>query len=81
MQSRILEMWQLGLMDFWESMFRQIPGQCLGNVKQIRTPKHVTRIPLSLKNLTGAFIVWGIGCLLALIVFLGELSFRYRKPM
>jgi hypothetical protein len=54
---RLLELQQTGLIDYWDLWFRPMPPQCTGNVHSAKQmPKNKLK-PLSLKNLTGAFLV------------------------
>jgi hypothetical protein len=69
---RLLELQQIGLIDYWDLWFRPMPPQCMGNIKssyKTTTKKHP---PLSLKNLTGAFIILLVGFSFSLLVFLCE---------
>ena len=62
-----------GLMEYWGQMYRRIPLQCLANTKGMRqkkAPNNKSR--LSLKNLTGAFVVLLVGYALALLAFFFE---------
>ena len=69
-------MWQYGFMDVWENMFRQIPGQCLGNIKQQKAPKGTKKSTLTFRNLWGAFIILLAGYCLAGLAFTIELAFN-----
>ncbi|EFX82354.1 hypothetical protein DAPPUDRAFT_241432 [Daphnia pulex] len=67
----ILELQQTGIIEYWDLWFRPMPPQCngkppIGN----KTPNKNSS--LSLKNLTGAFIVIGVGLGLSFLAFLGE---------
>ncbi|XP_032795392.1 glutamate receptor 1-like [Daphnia magna] len=76
----ILEMWDNGLMNLWESWFRAIPGKCENNFKQVnRSPTRVKTSPLSLKNLAGAFVVLSVGYGLSLLVFVVEHIMGYAN--
>lgn len=75
---RLLEIMQAGLLDYWEEIFRPIPPQCQGNIKSLNPPDSKARKmkdhppALTLKNLTGAFIVLLLGFSLSLLAFLCE---------
>jgi hypothetical protein len=64
-------MQQIGLIDFWDLWFRPMPPQCTGNIHGNKMPDKKHK-PLSLKNLTGAFLVIAVGLSLSLLVFLIE---------
>ncbi|EFX82160.1 hypothetical protein DAPPUDRAFT_316758 [Daphnia pulex] len=49
----ILELQQIGLVDYWDTWFRPMPPQCDGKPKNGEKRNKLS--PLSLKNLTGAF--------------------------
>jgi hypothetical protein len=66
-----LEIQQIGLVDFWDSWFRPMPPQCDGK-PQSGNKKKKTTTPLSLKNLTGAFLVLLVGLSLSLLAYLCE---------
>jgi hypothetical protein len=61
---------QGGLVDYWDVWFRPMPPQCQGNIKSVNPPntknlKTNNKSPaLTLRNLTGAFIVlcFGLSC-------------------
>ncbi|XP_046642731.1 ionotropic receptor 21a-like [Daphnia pulicaria] len=75
----LLELQQTGMIDYWDLWFRPMPPQCTGNVhsgKQM--PKNKLK-PLSLKNLTGAFLVIAVGFGLSLLAFLGEKIISLRE--
>ena len=60
-------------MDYWGQMYRRIPPQCLANTKGARQKKEPdSKSRLSLKNLTGAFVVLLVGYALALLAFIFE---------
>jgi hypothetical protein len=78
-QKRILELIQTGIIDHWDLWFRPMPLQCLPNFKSVYKPKNSKTLKmknnppaLSLKNLTGAFIVLVFGFSISLLAFLGE---------
>jgi hypothetical protein len=68
--NRILELLQIGLIDHWDTWFRPMPPQCNGKPQSGNKKKKTT--PLSLKNLTGAFLVLLIGLSLSILSFLIE---------
>jgi ionotropic glutamate receptor len=78
-----LELQQIGLIDFWDTWFRPMPPQCDGKPQNGKGKNKKKLSPLSLKNLTGAFIVLLVGLTFSLFVFLGEhivaLSTRHRS--
>ena len=54
-------------------MYRRIPPPCLANTKRVKQKKELNnKSRLSLKNLTGAFVVLLIGYALALLAFVLE---------
>jgi hypothetical protein len=65
-------MQQIGLIDFWDLWFRPMPPQCSGNIHGNKMPDKKHKPALSLKNLTGAFLVIAVGLSLSLLVFLIE---------
>lgn len=75
-----------GLLDLWSKWYQPNPQQFLDTAdKMMRQKPSSEKGPprLSLKNLTGAFVVLLIGCrLVSFIVFLAEniLSLCFRKP-
>ncbi|EFX87003.1 hypothetical protein DAPPUDRAFT_312492 [Daphnia pulex] len=75
----MLELMQTGIIDYWDLWFRPMPLQCLDNIKSVYKPpnsktlKMKNRPPaLTLKNLTGAFIVLSLGFSLSFLAFLCE---------
>ncbi|EFX87007.1 hypothetical protein DAPPUDRAFT_312495 [Daphnia pulex] len=75
----LLEIMQAGLVDYWDVWFRPMPPQCQGNIKSVNPPntkalKTNNKSPaLTLRNLTGAFIVLCFGLGVSCLVFLCEL--------
>jgi hypothetical protein len=65
-----LELQQTGLIDHWDTWFRPMPPQCNG--KPPMESKKKKQLPLSLKNLTGAFVVLLVGLSLSFLAFLFE---------
>jgi hypothetical protein len=78
-----LNLQENGLVNFWDTWFRPMPPQCTGKPQTGNKTKKLS--PLSLKNLTGAFVVLSVGLSLSLLAFLGEKivsireQFRLRK--
>ncbi len=70
-KKRVLEIQQIGVVDFWDTWFRPMPPQCNGK-PQSGNKKKKTTTPLSLKNLTGAFLVLSVGLSLSLLAYLCE---------
>nr|CAH0101816.1 unnamed protein product [Daphnia galeata] len=75
----VLEIQQTGIIDYWEIVLHPMPSQCMANIvnsgkTKPADPKHASSaVVLSLKNLTGAFVVYLIGLSLSLLAFLCEL--------
>ncbi|KAK4030531.1 hypothetical protein OUZ56_023775 [Daphnia magna] len=68
------DIWSLELHQtiYWDIWFRPMPGQCIENIKSGYSMPKNKHPPLSLKNLTGAFLVLLIGLCLSFLAFLGE---------
>lgn len=62
----------MGLIKHWDLWFRPMPRQCMETIKSGYTTPTNKHTPLSLKNLTGAFIVLLVGFTLSLLAFLCE---------
>jgi hypothetical protein len=71
-ENRILNLQENSLVNFWDTWFRPMPPQCNGKPQ---SGKKKELSPLSLKNLTGAFLVLLVGMSLSLLAFLGEKVF------
>jgi hypothetical protein len=71
---RLLELTETGIIDYWEILFRPMPGKCEANYKTgyNALPTDNQHKPLTLKNLTGAFLVLLVGLSLSLLAFLYE---------
>jgi hypothetical protein len=69
---RLLDLQQTGLLDYWDLWFRPMSPQCTGNVQSGKQMPKNKLAPLSLKNLTGAFLVIAVGFGLSLLAFLCE---------
>lgn len=71
---------QSGIVDHWDLWFRPMPLQCLPNFQSVYSQpisqkmkmKNKQPPALSLKNLTGAFIILVFGLNISLLTFLGE---------
>jgi hypothetical protein len=74
---------QIGLIDFWDTWFRPMPPQCTGDIKSGNRKSGNKNSSLSLKNLTGPFLVLAIGVSLSLVAFIFENIFsipeRHRR--
>ncbi|XP_046448054.1 uncharacterized protein LOC124196853 isoform X2 [Daphnia pulex] len=73
----ILEVQQTGVVDFWDTWIRPMPPQCNGKPQSGNKKKKTT--PLSLKNLTGAFLVLSVGLSLSFLAFLVEKVISIRE--
>ena len=77
----MLEIQQTGIIDYWEIVLHPMPGQCMANIVNSgktrpadpADPRRASSAVLSLKNLTGAFVVYLIGLSLSFLAFLCEL--------
>jgi|LakMenEpi03Aug12_release.lakeMendotaPanAssembly.Ray.scaffolds.fasta_scaffold1161364_2 ionotropic glutamate receptor len=76
-----MELLQSGLIDYWDTWFRPMPLQCKGKIQYGYTPPNNNEHPpLSLKNLTGAFIILSVGLSLSLLAFLCEkILFLFKR--
>jgi hypothetical protein len=72
-----LEIQQIGVVDFWDTWFRPMPPQCNGKPQSGNKKKKTSA--LSLKNLTGAFLVLLVGLSLSLLAFLCEKIISIRE--
>ncbi|XP_046449165.1 ionotropic receptor 93a-like [Daphnia pulex] len=68
----LLELQEMGLIKYWDLWFRPMPRQCMETIKSGYTTPTNKHTHLSLKNLTGAFIVLLVGFFLSLLAFLCE---------
>ena len=78
---RTLRLYEIGLISLWKNWFEPNTRPCLndqGNTGNVRNEKKKLA-PLSLANLTGAFAVLAIGCLVSLVAFLVEMIVFYCK--
>jgi len=62
---------EAGLVDHWIKEFRAKAHQCVKNKRNSKIEKDDIN-PLTLRGLTGAFIVLLAGVVLAFVVFIGE---------
>lgn len=81
---RILELRDFGLLDFWAKRFQPDLRQCFDEADKIMQPKKSTGRKdslsrLSIKNLTGAFVVLAVGYLFSFLVFLAEKIVSFSK--
>ncbi|XP_032789947.2 LOW QUALITY PROTEIN: glutamate receptor ionotropic, kainate 2 [Daphnia magna] len=69
-----LELQESGLVNHWDLWFRPMPVQCMENFKssRLKSSRSEKHLPLSLKNLTGAFLVLSVGISVAFLAFLCE---------
>lgn len=82
----LTELRENGLMNFWDTWFRPIPPQCAAHVKgqaekefgKESEKNHGLR-RLSLRNLTGAFVVLFIGVGLSFVAFIYEHTSAYIR--
>lgn len=58
---------EAGLIDEWNKRFQPDARKCLLKSKNNHSLK-----PLELRNLFGAFVVIAVGCIVSLIIFMGE---------
>ena len=75
-----MEMWEFGLLDHWTDETFHVPNaeKCF-DVKQRKSTKNV---PIKLVDLTGAFLILGIGLGLAVLCFLLEIIVaKYQREM
>ena len=83
MEHRLLELLEIGLIEYWDTWFRPMPGQCLKYIKnagsQTSSSKTEQRHRLTFKNLAGAFIVLLVGIGLSLLAFVYELIMATRN--
>ncbi|XP_046449207.1 ionotropic receptor 93a-like [Daphnia pulex] len=68
----LLDLLQTGMIDHWDSWFRPMPRQCKANVKKGDKKRETKHMPISLKNLTGAFLVLSVGLSISFLAFLVE---------
>ena len=71
-----------GLLRGFQTSFTADPFHCLRKIKQEMTNKkrnQNVKKPLSLKGLSGAFLILGVGYGVAIIVFLFEICYGYSS--
>jgi ionotropic glutamate receptor len=71
-----------GLLDFWAKWYQPDVRQCLekaDNIMQLKKSSKKDSTRLSLKNLTGAFVILIVGYLVSFVAFLAEKILRCRK--
>lgn len=69
-----------GLMDIWTQWYQPDIRQCLAEADKITKNVSKSEPPrLSLKNLTGAFVVLLIGYLVSFVAFLAENIMSYYR--
>ena len=79
--NRILELQEIGLIDFWDTWVRPMPPKCINNLKIGYKPKKAADkiAPITLQNFYSAFVVLAVGLSLSFFVFLHEkLVFAFR---
>ena len=69
-----MEFQQSGFFDLWEDWFNPMPPKCLANTKGGNQKQQAKTLAISLKNLTGAFVVLLTGFSLSVLAFLFELN-------
>jgi hypothetical protein len=76
-----MDLHQTGLIDFWDTWFRPMPPQCTGDIKSGNRKSKNKNSSLSIKNLTGPFLVFAVGLSLSFVAFILEqsLSIPERK--
>lgn len=69
-----------GLIRYWDQWFRRIPAQCIENTRKVIHKQPRVKNPrLSLKKLTGAFMIILVGYVLALFSFFVEVIGKFRS--
>lgn len=71
------QLWETGLMRYWKS--RQLPNieKCLIKEHEPFRDEVQRTAPLTIRHLSGAFVLLGIGAGISVFIFLVE-SFLYR---
>ena len=64
---------EAGLLDEWRSRFQRDNGHCVDKKKQKGNRQTQTNNRITLKNLSGAFVVLFVGYLTSIFLFIGEL--------
>lgn len=65
---RLTELWQTGLTRHWVKNMSPLADKCFDK----HPPKSTTAVPIKLVDLTGAFLVLGLGTGMSLLTFLVE---------
>ena len=78
---RTLELFETGLISLWSNWFEPNARPCWNNNNDNRNAKSNKKplVRLSLTNLTGAFVVLAVGCLVSTLAFLIERIVYQRK--
>lgn len=80
----MLQMAEAGLLDEWRRRFQQDDGHCDADSVKSKDKKKRNRQPkttrITIKNLSGAFVVLLVGYFGAIFVFIGELIFFRLCP-
>lgn len=69
MSDRLLQLWQIGLMDHWMEQHIPYSSECLDIEKR---GKEATQQRLNVAHFSGAFILWLCGFGVSLLVFVLE---------
>ena len=72
---RLMVMHEIGLTKYWDLWYPPVSHHCLENMKKVNIKSSTARKPpaLTLKNLTGAYIILIAGLSLSLLAFIFEL--------
>ena len=75
-KKRLIELQENGLFNYWDLWFRTMPRTCIENIQSgvggLSKKTKDKHQPLSLKNLTGAFVVLTAGLSLSFLTFIHE---------
>ena len=64
---------ECGLINQWMKIFQPNAHRCLEKAKEITSfSPHNSFVPLTLKNLNGAFVILLFGFLIAFVIFIAE---------
>lgn len=74
---RLIELWQTGLTRHWIEHMSPSAYECFDR----NPPKSTTSVPIKLVDLTSAFLIFGIGGGLSILIFLLELVRYGRNPL
>jgi hypothetical protein len=72
-----MEVWETGLPPFWVKNAMPQAQKCFSKSKPLSSSRQV---PIRLDDLTGAFLILGIGIGLATITFLIEKILKFTQP-